>query len=125
MCRIVSGLRGTRICNWVRAPLCADDRPSRPPESALASVGQPFRFAPESRALKIGMSLARRNWTFDEAVNPRGTFLRRNSVCGRSYTDSRSSVCRFSARARDKRAGQRRAVCDSDEQLVAQLLRPG
>lgn len=27
-----------------------------------------------SHALKAGMSLARRNWTFDEAVNPRGTF---------------------------------------------------
>lgn len=27
-----------------------------------------------THALKIGMSIARRNWTFDEAVNPRGTF---------------------------------------------------
>jgi hypothetical protein len=27
-----------------------------------------------AHALKIGMSVARRNWTFDEAVNPRGTF---------------------------------------------------
>ena len=27
-----------------------------------------------SHAIKAGMSIARRNWTFDEAVNPRGTF---------------------------------------------------
>ncbi|MGH9630268.1 MAG: carboxypeptidase regulatory-like domain-containing protein, partial [Bryobacteraceae bacterium] len=27
-----------------------------------------------AHALKVGMSIARRNWTFDEAVNPRGTF---------------------------------------------------
>jgi hypothetical protein len=27
-----------------------------------------------SHAFRIGMSIARRNWTFDEAVNPRGTF---------------------------------------------------
>ena len=27
-----------------------------------------------SHSIKVGMSIARRNWTFDEAVNPRGTF---------------------------------------------------
>jgi hypothetical protein len=27
-----------------------------------------------AHAIKIGMSIAKRNWTFDEAVNPRGTF---------------------------------------------------
>ena len=42
-----------------------------------------------SHALKIGMPIARRNWTFDEAVNPRGTFNFDGTVTAAGVTATR------------------------------------
>jgi hypothetical protein len=42
-----------------------------------------------THALKIGMSIARRNWTFDEAVNPRGTFNFDGTVTAAGATATR------------------------------------
>lgn len=44
-----------------------------------------------AHSLKAGMQIARRNWTFDEAVNPRGSFAFDGTVTARGTTASREN----------------------------------
>jgi hypothetical protein len=44
-----------------------------------------------AHALRIGMSIARRNWTFDEAVDPRGTFSFDGTVTAGGTTATRDN----------------------------------
>ena len=79
-----------------------------------------------THALKIGMSIARRNWTFDEAVNPRGTFNFDGTVTAGGTTATRDhQFADFLLGLCHQRAGQYRALRHPHEQLVAQLLLPG
>ena len=98
-------LRGPRIHRRVYAADSADDRATRPAESALAGLGQCFART-GSMHLKFGMSIARRNWTFDEAVNPAALSTSMAPLLPEPPRLHATTSLQTSSRACHERAGQ-------------------
>ena len=77
--------------------------------------------------IKAGVLVARRNWTFDESVNPRGSFSFDGTRHGRRRQSPRATTSspHFLLGLATERAGQRGALRHPHEQLVAGILFPG